>query len=48
MPLQKGVGLNNQERLFPSLGRPCEEYEEDPIRPGTNWALHRLRSMISC
>jgi hypothetical protein len=40
MPVEERIGLDNQERLFPSLGRPCEYNQEQPILPGTCWTLH--------
>jgi hypothetical protein len=39
MPAEEGLGLDNQERLFPAMGSPCEQDQEQPIRPGTRWAL---------
>ena len=32
-------GSNNEKRLFPSLGRPREQDQQQTIRPGTRWAL---------
>src|SRR5215469_3971179 len=40
MPAEEGVGLNNEERLFPTAGSPCEQHQEHTIGPGTRWALH--------
>ena len=40
MPAEEGIRLNNEERLFPAAGSPCEQHQEDPIRLGTRWALH--------
>jgi hypothetical protein len=39
MPTEKGIGLNNGERLFPVPGRPCKHDQEQPIGSGTRWAL---------
>jgi hypothetical protein len=39
MPAEEGLGLNNQERLFPVPGSPREHGQEQSIRPGTRWAL---------
>jgi hypothetical protein len=40
MPTEEGIGLHNEERLFPTAGRPCEQYQEHAIGLGTRWALH--------
>ena len=40
MPAEKGIRLNNEERLFPTAGSPCEQHQKYLIRPGTHWALH--------
>ena len=39
MPAEEGLGLDNQERLFPVLGGPREQDQEKSIGPGTCWAL---------
>jgi hypothetical protein len=31
MSAEEGIGLNNEERLFPSGDSPCEQYQEHPI-----------------
>jgi hypothetical protein len=40
MPAQEGIGLYNQECLFPTAGSPREQHQEQTISLGTGWALH--------
>ena len=40
MPAKKGVGLYNQERLFPAAGSSCQEEQDHPIRPGISQPFH--------
>ena len=40
MPAEEGIGLHNQQRLFPVPGGPREDDQEQPIGPGTRCALH--------
>ena len=40
MPAEEGIGLHNQEGLFPMTGCSPEQHQEDPIRLGPRWALH--------
>jgi hypothetical protein len=39
MPTQKGFWLHDEERLFPCTDHPCQEYEEQPIRPRACWSF---------
>jgi hypothetical protein len=39
MPAEEGIGLNNVERLFPTADCSCKQDQEQPIGPGTRWAL---------
>jgi hypothetical protein len=40
MPAEYGLGLNNDEGLFPATHRPRQQHQEQSIRLGTHWALH--------
>ncbi len=40
MPAEERIGLDNEERLFPTAGSPCEQHQKYLIRLGTHWALH--------
>ena len=40
MPAEGRIGLNKEERLFPTGSSSCEQHQEDPICPGTRCALH--------
>ena len=40
MPAEEGIGLHNEERLFPVPDGSREQDQEQPIGPGTRWALH--------
>lgn len=40
MPVEKSIGLNNEERLFPVPDGSREHDREQPIGSGTSWALH--------
>ena len=40
MPAEEGIGLNNEERLFPVPDGPRQHDQEESIGPGTRWALH--------
>lgn len=39
MPAEMGIGLNNEQCLCPTAGSSCEQYQEQPIDPGTRWTL---------
>ena len=40
MPAEEGLGLNNEERLFPTADSPREDDQEHAIGLGTGWTLH--------
>ena len=40
MPAEYGLGLNDDEGLFPATHRPRQQHQEQSIRLGTRWALH--------
>ncbi|MGO8951058.1 MAG: hypothetical protein ACLQUY_26070 [Ktedonobacterales bacterium] len=39
MPAEKGIRLNNEERLLPTADSSCEQDQEHAIALGTRWAL---------
>jgi hypothetical protein len=39
MPAEEGIRLHKEKCLLPSFGRPREYDQEEPISPGTRWAL---------
>jgi hypothetical protein len=39
MPAEEGIRLHKEKRLLPSLGRPREYDQEEPVSPATRWAL---------
>jgi hypothetical protein len=39
MPAEEGLGLDNQEHLFPTADGPCEQDQKYPIRVTTSWTF---------